>query len=120
MLTLYPLLPLDGRRKIAVLGLFGQMSGAAAVIGIDVEAGRATVTVSTKMKALGSFGLFVTKQEDSENTLMVTATLCDKRIPDAYQHVKDLKNGFLLKLDLEGAWKELALSDQHIVVKAAI
>ena len=118
MLTLYPLLLLDERRRIAVLGLLGQMSGAAAVTGIDVKAGKATV--STKVKALGSFGLFVTGQEDSGNILIVTAKLCGKRIPDVYQHVEALKNGFLLKLDLEGAWNELALLDQQIVVEAAV
>lgn len=118
ILTLYPLLLLDGRRKIAVLGLLGQMSGAAAVIGIDVKASEATV--STKIKAIGSFGLFVMGQEDGEKFPAGTATLCGKRIPDAYQHVEDVKNGLLLKLDLEGAWKELALPDQQIVVEAAI
>lgn len=118
ILTLYPLLPLDQRRRIAVLGLLGQMSGAAAVFGIDVKA--ADKIVRTRMRALGSFGLFMTGSGDGQNLAFATITLCGKRITDAFQTVEQMRNGILLKLDLEGAWKELSLSDQEIVVEATI
>lgn len=115
ILTLYPLLLLGLRWKFAVLGLLGQMSGAAAVIGIDVKAGIATV--STRLKALGFLGLFVTGQEaDNENVLAVTAKLCGERIPEEYQHVEDLKNVFLLKLDLVAAWKDLMIPPDHQIM----
>jgi hypothetical protein len=124
VLTLYPLLPMGGGSKVAVLGLLEKMSGAAAVTGVGVDfdgkiGGKAIV--STELKALGSFGLFVTRQDEGEDILNVaTSTLCGESIPDAYLHVEHLKNGFLLRLDLEGAWEELALEDQPVVVVVAV
>jgi hypothetical protein len=77
--------------------------------------------VSTELKALGSFGLFVTRQDEGEDNLNVaTSTLCGESIHEAYLHVEHLKNGFLLRLDVEGAWEELALEDQPVLVAVAV
>lgn len=94
------------------------MTGAAAVIEIDVKADDRIVT--TRLKALGSFGLFMTGPGDRENPVFATITLCGTSIMDAFQTVEHTMNGVLLKLDLEGAWKELSLSDQEIVVEVKI
>lgn len=118
LLSLYPLLPLHGGRQIAVLGLLGKMSGPAAVIGIDLKAD--DKIVSTRLRALGSFGLFMTGPGDGENPAFTTITLCGKRITDAFQAVEHMSSGVLLKLDLEGAWKESSLPDQEIVVEGRI
>jgi hypothetical protein len=77
-------------------------------------------SVSTELKALDSFRLFVTRQKESENIPIVTATLCGQSIPDTCQRVQELENRFLLKLDLEAAWMELALPDQRVVVEVAV
>lgn len=116
MLTLYTLLPLDGRRQIAVLRLLGQMSGAAAVIGIDLKADDRIA--STRLRALGSFGLFMTGPGDGENPAFTTIILYGKGITDTFQTVEHLRKGILLKLDLEEARNELSLPDQDIVVEA--
>lgn len=118
ILTLYPLLPLDEGRQIAVLGLLGQMTGAAAIIEIDVKADDRIV--STRLKALGSLGLFMTGPGNDKNPVFATITLCGTSITDAFQAVEHTMNGVLLKLDLEGAWKKSSLSEQEIVVEVKI
>ncbi|KAI4226981.1 MAG: hypothetical protein LQ349_006794 [Xanthoria aureola] len=118
ILTLYPLLPLHGGRQIAVMGLLGQMTGAAAIIGIDVKADDRIVT--TRLKALGSFGLFMTGPGNDGIPVFATITLCGTSITQAFQTVEHTTNGILLKIDLEGAWKESSLPDQQIVVEAKI
>lgn len=118
ILTLYPLLPLHGGRQIAVMGLLGQMTGAAAIIGIDVKADDRIVT--TRLKALGSLGLFMTGPGNDGIPVFATITLCGTSITQAFQTVEHTTNGILLKIDLEGAWKESSLPDQQIVVEAKI
>ncbi|KAL8735824.1 MAG: hypothetical protein Q9166_000688, partial [cf. Caloplaca sp. 2 TL-2023] len=118
ILTLYPLLPLHGGRQIAVLGLLGQMTGAAAVAEVDVKADDRVVSI--RLKALGSFGLFIRGAGHHANPVFATITLCGTSITDAFQTVEHTMNGVLLKLDLEGAWKESSLADQEIVVEARI
>lgn len=118
ILSLYLLLPLHEGRQIAVLGLLGQISGAAAVIEIGVKADDRIV--STRLRALGSFGLFMSGSGDGENPVFTTITLCGRRISDAFQAVEHMRLGILLKLDLEGAWNESSLAYQEIVVVARI
>ncbi|KAL8992839.1 MAG: hypothetical protein Q9169_006799 [Polycauliona sp. 2 TL-2023] len=118
ILTLYPLLSLHGGRQIAVLGLLGQMTGAAAVAQVDVKADDKVVSIS--LKALGSFGLFIRIAGHHANPVFAKITLCGTSITDAFQTVEHTSNGVLLKLDLEGAWKESSLANQEIVIEARI
>jgi len=113
ILSSYPLrsFSLKGRKeptKVAVLGLLGKMTGAAAVRSSDgyvEESGR--LRIWTSLKALGVLGLYISDlgERTIEDDFMII--ILGKVIP--VQTVTIQGANSVLEIDVERAWKEMKL-----------
>ena len=95
--------------QIAILGLLGKMTGAAAVTGssmaIEGSGGRLVMTVS--LKALGMLGIFVSSLHEKTIAKDVLVMIQGKVVP--VETVKAPKNEPVLEIDVEEAWTRMGL-----------
>lgn len=93
--------------KIAVLGLLGKMTGAAAVVDSDfgIQADRLTVTVT--LKALGLLGIYVSTGQSLSLEKNLLITIQDSVIP--FETVRLRKEESVLEVDVEQAWEKMGL-----------
>ncbi|KAL8859667.1 MAG: hypothetical protein Q9178_003781 [Gyalolechia marmorata] len=97
--------------SIAVLGLIGKMTGAAAVVGTPrfEERGLEIVRVNVVVKVLGVLGIYVSTLPSAETLYDHTMVLIHNRpIPPHTVKVAE-NNGKVLEIDVETAWKEMGL-----------
>ncbi|KAF2501764.1 glycoside hydrolase [Lophium mytilinum] len=101
--------PADGPSSISVanLGLIGKMTGAAAIVNTDIHIDRTSgrLKVWTSLKALGTYGLYISElpKRSLENDFM--ALLFSKPIPlDCVKINAVCPN--VLEIDVVKAWKE--------------
>ena len=99
--------------KVAVLGLLGKMTGAAAVLGNpDMRIkphGR--LNIRTRTKALGVLGIYISDlagRSVAENFLVL---IQGKIVP--VHTVSIGKTGNVLEIDIEAAWKEMGLQSGY-------
>ena len=113
ILTSYPLHSYDTKHstgvvKIAILGLLGKMTGAAAVLSqkclTQQPGGRLHLSVG--LKALGVLGVWISNLENRDVDEHVMVTISRKAVP---RHTVVAK-GKVLEVDVEAAWKEMELS----------
>ena len=94
---------------VAVLGLLGKMTGAAAVVGVTEmrieENGR--LRIRTTLKALGVLGIYVStlRQRTIERDIMVTI----QGRPVPLETVTASEESPVLQIDTEKAWGEMGL-----------
>lgn len=112
MLSSYPIhtfdLHKDQTSHVAVLGLVDKITGAAAVVSQDIyleENGRLRFQIA--LKAMGVLGIYVSNLE--EKTVDDSFMIMFLKTPVPRHTVKKSKNGKVLEVDLETAWKELKL-----------
>ena len=118
ILSAYPLLALPGptktissdspATKVAVLGLLGKMTGAAAVVRSQTrleESGRLRVELA--LKALGRLGIYVSTlhRKSVEDDILVM--ISEKVVP--MHTVKIATQAPVLEVDVEAAWDEMGL-----------
>ncbi|PWI73367.1 glycoside hydrolase family 36 protein [Purpureocillium lilacinum] len=97
----------DGRT--CTLGLVGKMTGCAAIVGSSVrqrENGR--VLATTRLKALGVLGVYVSTLPDMTIDGDFMATMQDKPVP---RHCVSIsrRSECVLEVDVEAAWNEMGL-----------
>ena len=115
ILSAYPLLALpssipDNIIKVAVLGLLGKMTGAAAVVGSETrmeEKGRVRVEVA--LKALGLLGVYVSSLGGGGKSVVddVLVMVQGKVVP--VHTVRIQEQAPVLEVDVERAWDEMGL-----------
>lgn len=94
--------------QVAVLGLLGKMTGAAAVLKTETKIeSQGRLLISTNLKALGRLGVYVSKLNGisiEENLLVV---IRNEAVPK--QYVSTDEQNSILEIDIEGAWHGLGL-----------
>ena len=118
ILSAYPLLALPSSSqpssstpdtKVAVLGLLGKMTGAAAVVGSETrreENGRVRVEVA--LKALGSLGVYVSSLGGGKSVVDDVLVLVQGRVVPVHT-VRIQEQAPVLEVDVERAWDEMGL-----------
>ncbi|KAI4111548.1 MAG: hypothetical protein LQ339_000419 [Xanthoria mediterranea] len=114
VLTAYPLysLPSSGERTdIAVLGLIGKMTGAAAVVGTPVFVTRdmGAVRVNVTVKALGVLGIYISTLPPSSALQDHTMVLIRNQPIPVHTVTVAKDNDKVLEIDVEAAWREMGL-----------
>ena len=100
----------DDATKVAVLGLLGKMTGAAAIMNSDLyveETGRLKVWCS--LKALGTLGIYISDlpKRSIEHEFMIL--ISGKPVP-FHTVTKSSVSDCVLEIDVQRAWKEMGLS----------
>ncbi|KAK8195515.1 raffinose synthase protein-like protein Sip1 [Phyllosticta capitalensis] len=98
-----------GSVKLAVLGLLGKMTGAAAIVNYDVyveSEGAHHLRIWTSLKALGTYGIWIEDLEKMDIENRFIALIFGKPVA---MHCVKVKNS-VLEIDLVRAWEE---SDQR-------
>ncbi|EAW10291.1 putative raffinose synthase protein Sip1 [Aspergillus clavatus NRRL 1] len=123
ILTAYPTksFPLKGSRgcnaegtsltHVAVLGLLGKMTGAAAVVNSDifvVENGRLRFDVS--LKALGTLGIYFSDLQDWSIAKNFMVTILGKPVPRKTVWTEGGEHARVLAIDVLGAWNAMGLN----------
>ena len=117
ILSSYPLLalpnpqastPKSSSTKVAVLGLLGKMTGAAAVIRSETRLeGKGRVRVELTLKALGTLGIYVSSLHEKTVEDDVLVMISEKVVP--MHTVKIAEQAPVLEVNVEAAWDELGL-----------
>lgn len=117
ILSAYPLLALPSPKasspdssatKVAVLGLLGKMTGAAAVVRSQTrleENGRLRIELA--LKALGRLGIYVSTLHEKSVEDDVLVMISEKVVP--MHTVKIAEQAPVLEIDVEAAWDEMGL-----------
>lgn len=116
ILSAYPLhvVPLPGvsspdssSTKVAVLGLLGKMTGAAAVVRSETRLeGNGRLRVEVTLKALGKLGIYVSTLQD-KSVEDVLVMISGKVVP---QHTVTVgQESPVLEINVEAAWDEMGL-----------
>ncbi|KAI9715478.1 MAG: hypothetical protein M1812_005954 [Candelaria pacifica] len=95
--------------KVAVLGLLGKMTGAAAVISSDLDVeSNGRLRIRTSLKALGILGLYISdlREKSIEGNFLIL--ILGQVVPLYAVRCSDVEN--VLEIDVERAWKDLGLS----------
>lgn len=116
ILSAYPLLvlpnpqargPDSSSAKVAVLGLLGKMTGAAAVIKSETRLeGNGRVCVEVTLKALGTLGIYVSSVH-GKSVEDVMVMISEKVVP--MHTVTIAQQAPVLEVDVEAAWNEMEL-----------
>lgn len=115
ILTAVPVV--EAKVPLAVLGLRGKMSGAAAVVkqaSLSVESG---IKVDLSLKAVGTLGLWIGK-----TGIGVASVLVNGQEVTGYVTAWEHRYGNVFELDLQQCWsvKSLGSEVQHIIVEMLI
>lgn len=117
ILSAYPLLALPSQKspsldsaatKVAVLGLLGKMTGAAAVVRSKTrleESGKLRIELA--LKALGTLGIYVSTLHEKSVENDVLVMISEKVVP--VHTVKISEQTPVLEVDVEAAWDEMGL-----------
>ncbi|KXG53729.1 Aldolase-type TIM barrel [Penicillium griseofulvum] len=95
---------------VAVLGLLGKMTGAAAVVTSDVsvvENGRLRLDIS--LKALGTLGIYFSDLQDKSIEQNFMVMILGRPIPRNTVWKQDGENGNVLAIDVLAAWESMKL-----------
>lgn len=98
------------RTHVAVLGLLGKMTGAAAVVTSDisvVENGRLRVDIS--LKALGTLGIYFSDLQNKTIAKNFMVTILGLPIPQNTVWKQGGDNAHVLAIDVLAAWKSMKL-----------
>ena len=93
--------------QVAVLGLLGKMTGAAAVLKTETRVDHGRLFISTNLKALGRLGIYISKLRGlsvEDNFLVV---MRNEAVPKEYVTIN--KDSPVLEIDIEHAWQDLGL-----------
>ena len=117
ILSSYPLLglpnpqasaPDSSTTKVAVLGLLGKMTGAAAVIRSETRLeGNGRLRIELPLKALGTLGIYVSSLHEKSVENDVLVMISEKVVP--MHTVKIAEQAPVLEVNVEAAWDELGL-----------
>lgn len=100
--------PHSSAKKVAVLGLLGKMTGAAAVVRYETrleENGRLRIDLA--LKALGTLGIYVSTLQKNSVEDDVLIMISEKVVP--MHTVKIAEQAPVLEVDVEAAWNEMGL-----------
>lgn len=111
--TAYPLSPFDseslGRVFVANLGLVKKMTGAAAIVFNELDLHQnGRVLVQTRVKALGTLGIYISKLSKMDIADDFMATIDGQVIPPHTVSVSETSTE-VLEVDIAKAWEELKL-----------
>ena len=117
ILSAYPLLALpttpgasSSATKVAVLGLLGKMTGAAAVVrSATRREGNGKLRIELALKALGTLGIYVSTLHDEGKSVEddVLVLISEKVVP--MRTVTIAEQAPVLQVDVEKAWEEMGL-----------
>ena len=114
ILSSYPLSVLPSPRssdpstKVAVLGLLGKMTGAAAIIKSDTRLeGNGRLRVEVTLKALGTLGLYISSLPQKSVDKDILVMISEKAVP--MHTVTIAEQAPVLQVDVETAWDEMEL-----------
>ena len=117
ILSSYPLLALPASNtsaphssftKVAVLGLLGKMTGAAAVIRSETRIeGNGRLRIGVTLKALGKLGVYVSTLHEKSVADDVLVMISEKVVP--VHTVNIAEQAPVLEVDVEAAWEEMGL-----------
>ena len=119
ILSAYPLLDLPTSKdtsapnpssstKVAVLGLLGKMTGAAAVVGSETRIeGNGRLHVEVTLKALGTLGIYISSLHEKTVEENVLVMISQKVVP--VHTVTIAEQAPVLEVNLEAAWNEMGL-----------
>lgn len=94
--------------KVAVLGLLGKMTGAAAVIKSDMRIeGNGRLNVQVTLKALGKLGIYISSLKERSVQEDILIMMGGKVIPVATVAISG--QAPVLEVDVERAWEEMGL-----------
>ncbi|KAJ5486115.1 hypothetical protein N7530_000415 [Penicillium desertorum] len=100
----------DGLTHVAVLGLLGKMTGAAAVVTSDisvVENGRLRLDIS--LKALGTLGIYFSDLQNRSIARNFMVMILGQPIPENTVWKQGGENANVLAIDVLAAWKSMKL-----------
>lgn len=103
-----PSIPDSSATKVAVLGLLGKMTGAAAVVRSETrheDNGRLRIEVA--LKALGTLGIYVSTLHQKAVEDDVLVMISEKVVP--MRTVKIAEQAPVLEVDVQAAWDEMGL-----------
>ncbi len=117
ILSAYPLLALPTPQtsgldspstKVAVLGLLGKMTGAAAVVRSETQReGNGRLRVEVALKALGTLGIYISTLGEKSVQNDVLVMISGKVVP--VHTVRIAEQAPVLEVDVEKAWDEMGL-----------
>ncbi len=117
ILSAYPLLTLPTPQtsgldspstKVAVLGLLGKMTGAAAVVRSETQReGNGKLRVEVALKALGTLGVYVSTLSEKSVQNDILVMISGKVVP--VHTVRIAEQAPVLEVDVEKAWDEMGL-----------
>ena len=94
--------------KVAVLGLLGKMTGAAAIVRSEVRLeGNGRLRIEVTLKALGRLGIYVSALHEKSVQDDVLVMISEKVVP--VHTVKIAEQAPVLEVDVEAAWDEMGL-----------
>lgn len=102
--------PCENLTHVAVLGLLGKMTGAAAVVSSDisvVENGRLRFDIS--LKALGTLGIYFSDLQDRSIAQNFMVMILGRPIPQKTVWKEGGENANVLAIDVLAAWKAMKL-----------
>ncbi|KAJ5788276.1 hypothetical protein N7457_003266 [Penicillium paradoxum] len=100
----------DGLTHVAVLGLLGKMTGAAAVVTSDislVENGRLRFDIS--LKALGTLGIYFSDLQDRTIARNFMVMILGRAVPEETVWIEGGETANVLAIDVLAAWKAMKL-----------
>ena len=97
--------------KVAVLGLLGKMTGAAAVLESDLRMQGGRLRIQTSLKALGVLGIYVSTAPSLKVSDDVIIMIREKVIP--VDTVTLNTEHSVLEVDVEAAWKKMDLEPAY-------
>ncbi|KAK1142831.1 hypothetical protein N8T08_007265 [Aspergillus melleus] len=103
-------IPHELKTDVAVLGLLGKMTGAAALVSSDVYTepnGRLRLDVS--LKALGTLGIYFSNLGHRSIAQNFMVTILGDPVPQQTVHLEPGEHGRLLSVDVLAAWKIMRL-----------
>lgn len=102
--------PKDGMTHVAILGLLGKMTGAAALVSSDiflVENGRLRFDIS--LKALGTLGIYFSDLQDRTIAKNFMVMISGRAVPRKTVWKEGGEDAKVLAVDVQSAWKALGL-----------
>ncbi|POS86669.1 hypothetical protein EPUL_001107, partial [Erysiphe pulchra] len=100
----------DDEISIAILGLLGKMTGAAAVIKTcTLRLENEIILIKTRLKALGILGIYISSLTNSLTRQSLKASILGMRLPADTIKVSEV-DAHVIEIDVAKAWQKLHLS----------
>ncbi|KJZ71545.1 hypothetical protein HIM_09083 [Hirsutella minnesotensis 3608] len=115
LLHAFPLSPFTGKKRpsgwVSNLGLLGKMTGCAALMSGSVRQDqRGRVTLSTRLKALGILGVYISTPASRIGKDGIAATIHGHPVPERLITVSETDR-CVFEVDLQSAYREMDLGD---------